>query len=417
MRKRANLMLGVAAVMYAIVFYIHLYIHTPWMEGLYWVAQSALIGGIADWFAVEALFRKPLGFPYHTALLPRKKAQLSEGIVRLVQERFVKLEKLQQVLEEEKIVPILDRYIHSEGGRAMIRQRLRELGAMVLHSKRKDEWLQLMASRVRSWGETKKITPYIQEFIISVCDGTRGEAQLTELAKYGQNFLRSSRGRAWIGSIVEGAVERKKDQSFLMQLASMFKVVDTEAITETVLRELDNELEEWQQPRSEFRLACLAAVKEQVQRLSEEEATAITLEAAYQVWLRNVSLEGILSLYVWPLVVEALEGREGSMLLAKAEELVLRGWDHIAMQDASVAELERLFQKLGNQLLPMLHEWLGKIVKVVLDGYSEEEFIRFVESKIEDDLAWIRLNGTFVGGILGFLVWGFLTFIYDALLI
>lgn len=417
MRNKANMALAVAAIVYAVVFYAHLTLRETWMEGIYWVAQSALIGGIADWFAVEALFRKPLGFPYHTALLPRKKNQLSEGIVRLVQERFVKLEKLQQVLAEEKIVPILDRYIHSDQGRSMIRERLQQLASLLLHSKTKEEWLTLIARRIRSWGEMKQVTPYVKAFLLSICEGMRGQEELTELARFGQQFLNSSKGRAWIGSMVEGAIERKRNQSFLMQLASMFRVVDTEVITDTVIRELQEELLDWENPHSEFRLACLAALKEQVEHLSEEDATAITLEAAYQVWLREVPIESILSVYVWPLVEEAFEGEENSTLSQKAEELVLRGWNRLTAESTSVAELEGLFQTLGHQLLPMFHHWLGKIVQVVLDGYSEKEFIRFVESKIEDDLAWIRLNGTIVGGVLGLLVWFFLTFVYDALLI
>ena len=40
---------------------------------LLFVSEAALVGGIADWFAVTALFKKPLGFPYHTALLPKKR--------------------------------------------------------------------------------------------------------------------------------------------------------------------------------------------------------------------------------------------------------------------------------------------------------------------------------------------------------
>ena len=46
-----------------------LHLHFPqtlWPEGLLMVSEAALVGGVADWFAVTALFRKPLGFPYHT---------------------------------------------------------------------------------------------------------------------------------------------------------------------------------------------------------------------------------------------------------------------------------------------------------------------------------------------------------------
>ena len=61
-----------------IAFLISLYAHLNfpaalWADALLMVSEAALVGGIADWFAVTALFRKPLGFPYHTALLPRRR--------------------------------------------------------------------------------------------------------------------------------------------------------------------------------------------------------------------------------------------------------------------------------------------------------------------------------------------------------
>ena len=57
-------------------------------EGLLFTAEAALVGGVADWFAVTALFRRPLGFPYHTALLPRRRKEFSEAMVRLIQQEF-----------------------------------------------------------------------------------------------------------------------------------------------------------------------------------------------------------------------------------------------------------------------------------------------------------------------------------------
>lgn len=64
-----------------LVFFIALWVHlmqpsNVFADGFLFCAEAALVGGIADWFAVTALFRKPLGFPYHTAIL-------QEGVIPL----------------------------------------------------------------------------------------------------------------------------------------------------------------------------------------------------------------------------------------------------------------------------------------------------------------------------------------------
>ncbi len=59
-----------------------------YLKGLLFCVEAALVGGIADWFAVTALFKKPLGFPYHTEIIPRKKDQVIAGCIKLVQNEF-----------------------------------------------------------------------------------------------------------------------------------------------------------------------------------------------------------------------------------------------------------------------------------------------------------------------------------------
>ena len=64
-------------------------------------SEAAMVGGIADWFAVVALFRHPLGIPiWHTAIIPTKKNEIGENLGNFVSEEFLNREKLEIKLEE-----------------------------------------------------------------------------------------------------------------------------------------------------------------------------------------------------------------------------------------------------------------------------------------------------------------------------
>ena len=76
-------------------------------EGFLFCAEAALVGGIADWFAVTALFRKPLGFPYHTAILPRRRAAFVKASVTMVQKEFFSRRKIFRHLERLHLLPML----------------------------------------------------------------------------------------------------------------------------------------------------------------------------------------------------------------------------------------------------------------------------------------------------------------------
>jgi len=62
----------------------------PWLAYVKAFAEAAMVGGLADWFAVTALFRYPLGLPIpHTAIIPRNKDRIGEALARFLQENFL----------------------------------------------------------------------------------------------------------------------------------------------------------------------------------------------------------------------------------------------------------------------------------------------------------------------------------------
>src|SRR5438552_17033557 len=62
----------------------------PWLGYVKAFAEAAMVGGLADWFAVTALFRHPLGLPIpHTAIIPRHKDRIGEALARFIQEHFL----------------------------------------------------------------------------------------------------------------------------------------------------------------------------------------------------------------------------------------------------------------------------------------------------------------------------------------
>ncbi|MEO7654966.1 MAG: DUF445 family protein, partial [Sphingomicrobium sp.] len=62
----------------------------PWLGYVKAFAEAAMVGGLADWFAVTALFRHPLGLPIpHTAIIPRNKDRIGEALARFLNENFL----------------------------------------------------------------------------------------------------------------------------------------------------------------------------------------------------------------------------------------------------------------------------------------------------------------------------------------
>ena len=107
--------------------YLHLQFQNAlWADGLLTVSEAALVGGAADWFAVTALFRKPLGFPYHTAILPRRRDSFIQSIVIMVQKEFFSRRKIFRHMEKIHLIPMLQEYLQRK-------ETEEQMTGMVLH--------------------------------------------------------------------------------------------------------------------------------------------------------------------------------------------------------------------------------------------------------------------------------------------
>ena len=113
--NKADAALVSSAFFFLFALYLHLHVPSAiWTDGLLMVSEAALVGGVADWFAVTALFRRPLGFPYHTAILPRRRDSFIHAIVIMVQKEFFSRRKIFRHIEKIHLFPMLQEFLHKE---------------------------------------------------------------------------------------------------------------------------------------------------------------------------------------------------------------------------------------------------------------------------------------------------------------
>ena len=98
MRAFATALLAAMAVVYVVTTWFAA--RSPYVEALRAFAEAALVGGLADWFAVTALFRRPLGLPIpHTAIVPARKNQIGRALARFIRDHFLVREAVERRLE------------------------------------------------------------------------------------------------------------------------------------------------------------------------------------------------------------------------------------------------------------------------------------------------------------------------------
>jgi len=110
MKRVATLMLVGVAVLFVVTRFLES--RYPWLGFVRAFAEAAMVGGIADWFAVTALFRHPLGIPIpHTAIIPRQKDRLARGMSRFLTTHFFTETEIRAALERLDLAAAAGRWL------------------------------------------------------------------------------------------------------------------------------------------------------------------------------------------------------------------------------------------------------------------------------------------------------------------
>lgn len=420
--KRANALLFVNIVLYGLVFVGQFFTTAVWFDALYWCVQSALIGSVADWFAVTALFRKPLGFPYHTALIPNNKDRLIRGITAMVESKILTKKRCESMVRHIEFLPMLDRYLMTESGQRALRLLLHQAIHAIWHAKSYDEWAFLGSKKIRQWMSERSLVPALQHVLLDLCEHNRYESMVVQVLSELQRQIQHPAIVGWLSAIIDEEVQRKK-HSFLSDLLLSFSeatdIINPHDLANSILHELYDMLEIWKQPNNEERIVWLRQWVEPIQSLGDNRDVCAALDVSWLRWIEGQPWESIIKEHVCPYIGDfIMNGNEqGDTPAALVEQIILTIWARHYQDEALRKRIETTLHRISLYLLEQGYSLLGLIIGEVLQGFSTEKLIAFMESKIDDDLSWIRINGSIVGGVCGLLVWCVLHFIYEPLLI
>jgi len=93
----------------------------PWLGYVKAFAEAAMVGGLADWFAVTALFRHPLGLPIpHTAIIPRNKDRIGEALANFLRENFLIPSVVARRMQNIDVAGATGRFLQTPAGMATV---------------------------------------------------------------------------------------------------------------------------------------------------------------------------------------------------------------------------------------------------------------------------------------------------------
>ena len=422
LKQRANGIFALTALLYCCVFVGQFfYDGESWYQPLYWAVQSALIGSVADWFAVTALFRKPLGFPYHTALIPCNKERLINGVIQLVKTKMLTKDRCLVLVGNIQFVPLFEQFLLSPEGQRAARLVIHQGLYLLWKSQSSAEWATWGANRIRTLLRKQSLVPALKHVLLDLCEHNRYESMVVQVLGVVQERMNHPAMVTWLTSVVAEEAHRKKRkgffQDFFISVSEATDVINYKEMAEAIIQEVYAMLETWKRPNSPERTAWLRQWVTPIRNIEDNREVCAALDEAWERWIREQDWESIIENHLCPYIEELLlVGDENGETPAQVlVNIALELWNVYGRSEDLRNRIERTMHDIAQYVLEQGYDLIETIIRQVLGGLSTDKFIYFIESKVEDDLSWIRINGAVVGAVAGLLTWIFLEYVYTPL--
>jgi len=184
------LLLGMMAVLFGIT----LNRPEPWAGWLQAFAEAGMVGALADWFAVVALFRHPLGLPIpHTAIVPRRKDEIGESLARFVAENFLHPDVVKAKLESINLAQRGAQWLKTEEGREQVVSTSVSILGWVSHAWKEEGVRKFLRRFSRHQIENIDFAPLLGNALDWLVQDGRHQKVLTQTLRYAVILLHDHR--------------------------------------------------------------------------------------------------------------------------------------------------------------------------------------------------------------------------------
>ncbi|HEU4791987.1 MAG TPA: DUF445 domain-containing protein [Flavobacterium sp.] len=389
MKRNALILLGFAVVLFVVA---NVY-RIDWLKAL---SEAAMVGGIADWFAVVALFRHPLGIPIpHTALIPSNKDKIGENLGNFVSDEFLTREKLEVKIEQfnvavkasdwlideknanlvanliaENVIPGALKTIDDEEVKHFIQTQFSDKLSKVNFG----EWIALgLESLAKSEKQEELVTNVLKTLIVEL---NNNKHLIEEKVKSSTPFLSF------------GLVDKKITEGIFNGL---YDFLEQASFEDSAIRKRIND----------YVMRFVTELKEspEMQQKVNDLVLGFANKKEVQDYINGIWLE------IKTAITNDLAQKEKSTI-KKGIANMIQGFGKGIQNDQSM--IDKINNFIKNDLLSVLinnKKMIVDLISSTVKSWDTDEVSKKLELEIGSDLQYIRINGTLVGGLVGLLIY------------
>ena len=368
-------------------------------------AKAGFIGGIADWFAVTALFRHPLGIPIpHTAIIPHQKERLGAALGRFVATHVVTAQEVANVMARLDLPGILHRFLADPVSARPAALALAGTLPRLLASVEDGRARRLISRIVPRLLGGPAASRIVARALRSLVEGGRHQEVFGFVLAQFRTLIASK----------EEALQAAIEERVREQGGRLVGWALGASIARRVLSMVNAELDKVSPDGSELRAAFDEWVRREIERMEDDPARAAEIGAAIRRTMSHPTLQA----WMWDvwarmrIALEADAANPTGRTLAAIEAALANLGAMLEGDPAARARVQIAAEGVVHSLLPAAQTQLAQFIAAVVGGWDTKTITEKLELRVGKDLQYVRINGTLVGFLVGGLLYAVLRAVF-----
>ncbi|PDZ25672.1 DUF445 domain-containing protein [Bacillus toyonensis] len=371
--------------------------------------EAGLVGGLADWFAVTALFRHPMEIPIpHTALLPKNRKRVTKGLIHTLENEWLTKESITNKVKEMQLAQMVLQIAEREMQSDAVKKGIVTIAEKAIVSIDTEKLAVIIEKELKTYLHTINTSNILQVLVDQLVVQEYDEKTLDYILVKVKDWTAQDEARYQLGSLGMKAMENIKVDGFLQfTLKSFMNIVDEDKIGGILQKFIISNINSLQDADNGTRQLILSKIRQEIINVKENEALLQELENWKEKWIANWDATDKIK--------EMLEQvQQRAVTFVNKEEFadtyvipfLQTQMNKIKEDEVTVQKIEDWLQKQVVTLVEKNHSKIGKLVQENLDKLDDKTLIEMIENNVGKDLQWIRVNGAVCGFMIGLILEG-----------
>jgi uncharacterized membrane-anchored protein YjiN (DUF445 family) len=387
--------LGLCVAVFAVAKYLEP--RWPWLSFVAAFAEAATIGGLADWYAVVALFRRPLGLPIpHTAIIPENQNRIADNLGRFIEVNFLAAGPVRDKLQQVDFSALVADWLSGPERAAGLSRFVARLVPQTLSAVEQSGLRSFITGRMLDQVEKVKLAPLAAELLSAFTDDRRHQRLFDEFTKIVGKFLSD-----------EDALAAMREK-IREELPSLFKLFRADAyLLKKIVASAGSLLEEVRaDPDHPMRQEFDRFVLKFIDRLRNSKDYAKRAEKLKRDFLARPELAGLAE-DMWAsmrTIIEQDASADNSKIREHLAAMFVDVGRHLATDPQIRADMNQGFVVALVSFVESQKSGVSSFIADQVKRWDLAQLTRLIEINIGRDLQYIRFNGMLIGGIAGLIL-------------